>query len=544
MNLRPSSLAHGLMTALVALYGAVIVALSLRRAIALPLFLALAALFFAALMILARRCERFAFSILQTPDRLSLRVFFAASALCLLSMGLYLAGYYPGGFSSDTLIQWVQVHTPVFEDHHPALHTLMIYALTRIVDHPVFVLGVQLVCFALAVGYMAAVLYSWRFPRLIVALVTAYISLSPAVCNMMTFLWKDCAFAICVLVLAVQIMQTHFSRGRWLSRPSHIAALALTLCLASILRHNGPAMTLPAGVWLLISLRTEPASSFSSSAPSSDAQSRPDSFSPRKRVLCALLGAVALFGLIKGPLYTLAGVQPKQDTLDETFGVPMTVLTHIYAEAPESLDEETVAYLETIAPWQIYHDCDVPGDWNNVKWQLGFYDISEYTLPQISAFALRAALKHPQLAVEALSGLWQMPLLPFGEAWWKMSPYVDPDFYGYVRTGVPLIANALGMLGRGCSRECISWLVWNPGFPLLAVMLACVLFSRRRPLCALTLPAMLICYNLTTALVLSSSSDFRFFLSTPIIAPLALLMLCAQPREPANPRILPERSPS
>ena len=60
-------------------------------------------------------------------------------------------------------------------------------------------------------------------------------------------------------------------------------------------------------------------------------------------------------------------------------------------------------------------------------------------------------------------------------------------------------------------------------------MLACALLGRDLPLSALLLPAALIAYDLATALVLSSPTDYRFFLSTPMLAPLCVLGLLAAP---------------
>lgn len=497
--------AHGLMCAIVALYAACILVLSIGHTIPLAALLAAAAIIFALLLLGSRRFGAWGLSVSAEPDRLSPRVFWASAGLCALCLCVYLAGFYPGGFSSDTVIQWIQIEAFEFDNHHPALHTLMLYALTRICDHPVFVLGAQLLCYALAVGYMAAVLRRWRFPRPLWLLSVAYLCLSPAICNMMSFLWKDCAFAICALFLAAQILEIHCSRGAWLSRPPHIAALGLTLCLASILRHNGPALTLPAAVWLLISF--------------------PGQF---KRLGASLLTAVLLFAAVKGPLYSAFDVAPTAGSTSETFGLPMVVLTHVYAEAPQSLDEETVAYLNRIADWQTYYDHDAVGDWNEIKWYLGDYDISEYTLLQIFGFALRAARAEPQLALEALAGLWQMPLLPFGDSYWRMSPYVDPHFYDYHQTGIPIVHRVLNALCRYSAEPAVSWLFWNPGFFLLLVMLACALFALHRPLSALTLPAMLICYDLVTSLVLSSPTDFRFYISTPMLFPLCLAVLLAR----------------
>ena len=60
-------------------------------------------------------------------------------------------------------------------------------------------------------------------------------------------------------------------------------------------------------------------------------------------------------------------------------------------------------------------------------------------------------------------------------------------------------------------------------------MICCVLFARQRPLSALLMPAMLIAYHLATCVMLSSSTDYRFFLSLMLTAPAALLALIAHP---------------
>lgn len=512
--------AFWLMCALVALYAAAVAVLITRQPMALPLFGMLCVGLFAALLTASRAGARLDIALPAAPDRFPLRTFALSAGLCLLVMALYLVGYYPGGYSSDSVIQWFQLSSLDFQDQHPALHTLMLFALSRIVNSPVFLLFVQMLCFALAVGYASATLQRWHVPLALWLSFTLYLCLSPGISNMMAFLWKDCAFSICALVLGVQLVQIHLSQGAWLRHPLHIAALAVTLCLCSILRHNGPALTLPAAVWLFISLPAV-----------------------RKRAALALLCAVALFAGIKGPLYDAAHVQRNAGGLTETYGVPMVVLSHIYAESPESLDAETVAYLETVAPWQVYHDYDDVGDFNSIKWHLPQSDLSGYTLSQVCGYAWRAALAEPALAIEALSYLWQTPLFPFCHSYWRMSPYVDPVLG---MSAAPLsegVRRVLNALCRYSAEAPVSWLFWNPGFFMLAVMLGCVLCAWRRPLSALTLPAMLIAYNLATCMALSSPTDYRFFLSTPMLAPLCLIALFAHPAtfQTADPLTDPER---
>lgn len=164
------------------------------------------------------------------------------------------------------------------------------------------------------------------------------------------------------------------------------------------------AMALAAGAWLLIAL--------------------PQRW---KRILPALLIAVLMTLGIRGPLYQAFGIERQRTQLDETFGVPMTILANIYDQAPESLDDETVEFLEDVAPRSVYVEHNSVGDWNDIKWYAGtIYFNKPYTLLQVYGFALRAAVKEPALAIEALGYLMQMPLWPFCDAYWRISPYIDP----------------------------------------------------------------------------------------------------------------------
>lgn len=506
---------HTVIAVLVALYGAMVLALSLGRAMPAAVFALIAAALLALLLLLSRRLRDAGLSIADAPQPLSPRAFAFGAGLCLASMLVYLVAYFPGGVSSDTLMQWEEAHLLRFYDHHPALHTMMICVLTHIVDHPAFVLLVQIAAYAAAVGYATAVLARWRFPKAVCLLFAAFLSLNPALCSIMTFIWKDCAFAISALFLGVQLLEIHLSGGEWLGKKRHLAALALTLVLTSILRHNGLAMTLPAAVWLLVSF--------------------PARF---RRALAALLCAVLLYAGIRGPLYGALQVGSPESSLSEVFGVPMVILSHIYAEAPDSLDAETTAYLSRFASQEAFHELDACGDWNEIKWYVSSPDLSDMTLPQIIGMALRAALREPQLAVEALAGLWQLPFLPFGSAYWRISPYTSQEFvftFQFKPGGVAFLQRILDWLCRQLSAPALSWLGWRPGLALLAVMLACALLGRGRPLSALLLPAALIAYDLATALALSSPTDFRFFLTTPMLAPLCVLGLMVRPRRADAP---------
>ena len=510
---RLADAANALMCLLVALFGAAVLILARGSSTSLVIFLALSAGLFALCLLLSRRFGSLGFDLSDQPEKADLRVFFAAAGFSLLVSLVYLWAFFPGGFSSDTTTQWHQIRGELpLSDWHPALHTMLLWLVTRIVEHPAFVLLLQGAFYACAVGYTAAALHKWRVPKRFAALSVLYLSANPAISNLMTFPWKDCAFAIAVLFLAVQLFEIHCSRGEWLKNKANPFFLALTLTLSAILRHNGIALSLAALVWLLISVPGN-----------------------KKRAVFTALCFAALFALIKGPLYTAAGVKKDATPLDETIGLPMAVLSHTYVNAPESLDEETISFLETMAPRETYIAHHRLGDWNETKWFVSpLPKDHSYTLPQVFGFAFKAALAKPQLAIEALSALFDLPMLPAGDAYWRMSPYVDASAaqFGIEPARQPFLSRALNWLCRTTASPALSWLFWRPGVPLLFIMLACVLFARRRPLTALLIPAAVICYHLATSVMLSSPTDFRFFLPTLMSAPPAIAALLMRRQNP------------
>jgi hypothetical protein len=203
-------------------------------------------------------------------------------------------------------------------------------------------------------------------------------------------------------------------------------------------------------------------------------------------------------------------------------------------EAPESLDTDIVTFLEDVAPREIYTEHHRAGDWNETKWYMGYiYTNRPYSVPEIFSFTLRAMVKEPSLGLEALGLLWQMPMWPVSDAYWRIAPHLDPSAHGhgFTQNSNPFLLRILNALCRYTSVPALAWIAWLPGFWLMAIMVFCVTFARRRPLSALLMPAMLIAYHFATCVMLSSSTDYRFFLSLMMAAPAALIALLARPSD-------------
>ena len=493
----------------VAVYGTLVMLLIRRRAMHIAFAFGISAILFYILVLFSRKVSLPQINLPDNQKSFSPKCFVFFTIMTFAVLLIYLIAFFPGGYSSDTFYQWQQVHgVKTLTDWHPALHTLFLKLLCSIWDEPVFCLVIQLIGYSLSVGYVISVLYLWSIPKFVYIGIWAYLGLNPGISNLMSFLWKDCAFAIAMLVVSAHLLQISFSDGRWLLYRRNRIVFSVFLVLTSVFRHNGLAFTLPVIVWLFISYKWA-----------------------LKRVLSILFVSMLLFFGIKGPLYTVAGVDWQPTPLSEIFGVPMTVLSNIAANAPDSLPEDVRIYMEDVTPFENYELYNNPGDWNDIKWNIGsVYTDRPYSLLDVYKFAVRSAQKEPDLAAEAIGYLWQMPMWPGGDAYWYLSPHLV-EVFPASRHLQPFLSRALNWVARKTSDYPMAWALWCPGFYLISIMIVCVGYINKRKIRALLLPAGLIAYHFATDAVLSSSTDYRFYLGFMICAPLCILSLSCCTKE-------------
>lgn len=501
------------MTALVALYSAFVLFSAdgnYRGAVGAAAAAGVAALLFWLLLALSGRFHP-EIRVRAARGRLKPRAFLVGFALCACVMALYFAAFFPGGLSTDSLDQWAQVQSGQISDWHPALHTLILLLLSRVVNHPAFAVAVQLLSLAVLCGYMTCVLEAWGFPRWFSLCAAAWVSLNPATGNVMTFLWKDCAFALSIYLSAIYLLQAHLSRGAWLDRWQNALALGISLAAGSILRHNGALATVPILIWLFVSFGRKVI-----------------------RPLRVTAAAAAIFLLVQGPVYSAFHVTRKsaESNVVELSGLPMAVMGNVVKHSPEALDEDIYAFLTRVAPQEVWDAHYALGDWNEMKWRADKQAVAARTMPELIDYTLRAARANPSAAWEALCRLWTPAIQPFDRADWHISPYVDASNpYGFVRSGNGFLHRILNGISRHTATPLLAWAIWNVGFLTLCVMFLCVFCMRRARASALLPATAIIGYNLGSMLLLSTTNDFRFFYMNVLVFPLAVACLLAQQKE-------------
>ena len=298
-----------------------------QTAIALCVFAAVSALVCAGLCFACERLKDRALRPGPVREKMDLRVFAAAFAIALAVFGATFAACYPGGVNYDVSTQWHQVHTGEFNNWHPLFHTLLIWLVTRVYDSYPFAILVQIILFSALLARLTAVIHRHGVPAWLALLVHTVVSLSLPVRNVLMYLGKDSAMTIGVIALSTQAVEILHTKGEWLKKPAHVISMGLWLAYATLLRINALAWTVPLLLCVFFAFR-----------------------SVRRQAAYAAAVMVIAMALVQGPVYGLFDVVYPSNTVEESVGLPMTILGDVKQLEPEKLDEETTAFLATLAP--------------------------------------------------------------------------------------------------------------------------------------------------------------------------------------------------
>ena len=152
---------------------------------------------------------------------------------------LFLFIFWPGMMTPDSMDQWGQIVSGVFNDSHPVAHTLLLWLLTRIWFSPAVIAVFQIVFLSLVTAYGIGVLGSIGLPRWAAWLLTAIFALSPINGSMVVTLWKDIPYSTALFLFSILTIRIVISNGSWLGDKLNWLWLALTGLMIALFRHNG-----------------------------------------------------------------------------------------------------------------------------------------------------------------------------------------------------------------------------------------------------------------------------------------------------------------
>lgn len=274
-------------------------------------------------------------------------VFLIVSGIVFVFLLICYIGCYPGCFSGDTIDQYRQAVTGKYTDWHPAWHTILFFTLPLKLTHLTGSIAFfQIIYFSLFMGYFAFTIY--LYADIVYALIaTAFIMLGPFNLEIILYPLKDIAFAIAAGFSMLFATHIYFSKGNWCKKTYRIFIFAFMLANATLFRHNGILFTF----FLLLILAF---------------------FMQKKKYLLLVSVTVLIFLFVHIGVYSFFNVKKPGKRIQETMGVPLTIITSVVKDCSDRLNDKTLYFVEELTKnqpkWKSYHNSS---GFNSIKYGEG-----------------------------------------------------------------------------------------------------------------------------------------------------------------------------
>jgi hypothetical protein len=428
-----------------------------------------------------------------------------------LVWGIYLLAFFPGMMSADSMVQWEQVLTGHFVDHHPAFHTFLLWLLTRIYLSPAIIAVAQIIALAFVAGLWFAFFEGLGIRRWVIWLVAFIFAVIPVNGTMVNTLWKDIPYSTAVLGLTLIIARVVVSKGKWIISISAQIILGITAALVMLLRHDGP--ILAAGTLLLLIL------------------AYPNKWKPW--LVSCLFCAILYFG-IRGPIYKWVGVE-KSSTLQE--GALSLYSIAAYAMQGSETDDLVSSIELNMLDW----NCNI---WTRISPDTIKTDLNRsitpgqilanfwHRIPNILLYDMRCARSMDWI-------VWD----PNGEVRnaSHVEVLVDKNPYGILPDSkIPAMRDWIAKWVIRTSYDTnLNWFIWRPAlFLYLNLFISAVLIIRNYYLRFGLLSAPILIQSITFTIILAEP-NFRYHYAVYLISLISIPLLFSPPitetvEEPEN----------
>ncbi len=420
----------------------------------------------------------------------------------ILVWGIYLLAFYPGMMSADSLVQWDQIITGIYNDHHPPFHTFTIWLVTRVAFTPTAVAVAQILFLGFVASQWFVFFEQIGLPKWLIWLGLSIFSLSPVNGTMVNTLWKDIPFSTSVLALSLLLAKVVFSDGEWIQSRMSKILLGIICALVLLFRHDG----LPLGVGSLAALFV---------------------FYPKK-FKSWLIATTICFGLylgVRGPLYQAVGVQ-KSTVLAES---SLSLYSMAAYAKQGSQAEQLIQSFQLVSPnWE----CSLAGK-IQPEWRTTDLDYSQSAgrivvnlvqrMPRVLLYFYRCARSMEWIVRD-----------PYGEVRnaSHVEVLVDPNPYGIQHASKFLwfrdfIAKWVVETSHNPS---LNWFTWRPAFFLyfnLFVSLILVLRNLSLRFGLISLPILI--QSITFSLIFAEP-NFRYHYAVYLVSLISWPLLFVSPK--------------
>jgi hypothetical protein len=316
-----------------------------------------------------------------------------------ITWSFYLLVFWPGELSSSSIIQWGQVVSGSYNNAHPAVHTFLIWLITRLWFSPAAVGLFQIICLSLVTAWGIGILVDKGMNLSAGWFISIIFSLSPVNSTLIISIWKDIPYSTAFLLFSLQILKVIFSRGKWLEKWSNCLGLGFTGLSIMLLRHNG--LPVPVLSLLVVVLFY------------------------RKywlRIGVTLGGMIISWVLIQGPIYDAFGVK-KNTGFDDTVFIHH-IAAHIVTGQSLSAGEEQVANLILpLEEWQ--YDCCSNVITDHAP-NFSYGKVAEYST-EVRQLFIKLAIKEPGIELNHIACVSQLVWKSYGSCGFWVSNIISEN---------------------------------------------------------------------------------------------------------------------
>jgi hypothetical protein len=385
---------------------------------------------------------------------------------------------------------------------------------------------VQIILLSLAISGSLVWLRRHGMPRWLALLAVCIFAFFPTNGMMVISIWKDVLYSIALLALIMAVLKIVQTEGEWIKTPLSWFCLAIPSIVVFLARHNGFPVVIAvfAGIFFAYRRRWKP-------------------------ILAAFVLSAVGIGIVRGPIYSIAGVPPINYWFKSCPFVH-NIAAHVASKTP--LEPEERELLDKILPleddaWKYNPACLEP-----IIRDKNFHSEvvnEEKNYAQLHKMFFSLAIRRPSVTLEHLlkssRQIWQIKyseiILPAVIFEKNVAKRYDPYLVRKPQNEVTFEFQPMDHIPLATKisyHHSLHWLFWRPALFMYLFFAGCIVAALRSQNAKYLLVALPIFVQTGMMMSLSFSCDFRFHWGTYLTGILLSgYLLLAIPRRKATPTL-------
>lgn len=440
---------------------------------------------------------------------------------CIAVWGFILLVYYPGLTSVDSYVQWAQVKTFKFGDHHPVFSTLYLWLTSGLGNNIFYTSVFQILSLSFSFGLIMNKFEQLNVPKKGLIILTLLFALNPANCLLSITMWKQIPYSICILLVTFFLFQVITDKN-WLESNKNSAFFILILSSMMLFTYNAALPFWSTIIGLFIFYRDK-----------------------WKRIAVIALISVFLVVFIKSSLEKTLNVAKTSDVF-----MYFNNLHYLSAvlKSDKSLNTEEKMFLNKIYPLETLKNSYDPFtvNWNFLTTDVNYKEIKANKAKFYKIY-LKAIVNNPAEFISAWTKISSITwsVIRFESAYTFTSPngknifkpstvkFIYEEIFGFqpltpyfeqtkIKSLLPMFIDKFNVIFDASKDSLINCFIWRPAFYLLIILSCSLLFVLKNKMNGLILlfPSM---SSVLGMLICTPAQDFRYLYFLTLLTPFFIL---------------------